>query len=42
MVGDRQCIEDSELKDESINQWLNYEGAYRTAPATPGLLILSF
>jgi hypothetical protein len=21
----------------SINQWINYEGVYRTAPATPGL-----
>ena len=21
-----------------INEWINYEGVYRTAPATPGLL----
>ena len=21
-----------------INEWINYEGAYRTAPASPGLL----
>ena len=38
-VWDRQCLEDSERKDHSMNQLVNYEGVYRTAPATPGLLI---
>ena len=36
----RQCVEDSELKDDSINPLLNDKGVYRTAPATPGLLII--
>jgi hypothetical protein len=30
--------EDLEEKDEWINQLINYEAVYRTAPATPGLL----
>ena len=34
MVLDRQCLEDSEL----INDSMSSEGVYRTAPATPGLL----
>ena len=38
-VWDRQCLEDSELKDDSLNESVNYEGVYRTAPASPGLLI---
>ena len=41
-VLDRQCLEDSELKDDLINEWMNYEGVYRTAPATPVLLITAF
>ena len=32
-------LEDSEQKDDSINEIMNEEGVYRTAPATPGLLI---
>ena len=43
MAWDRQCVKDSEQKDHSLNEWMNewmnYEGVYRTAPATPGLLI---
>ena len=39
MVGDRQCLEDSERKDHLINECMNHEGVYRTAPATLGLLI---
>ena len=42
MVWDRRCLEDSEQKDDSINQSINQsiidKGVYRTAPATPGLL----
>ena len=42
MVYDRQCLEDSEQNDHSMNQWINEsmndKGVYRTAPATPGLL----
>ena len=37
-VWDRQCFEDSELKDDSINESISDKGVYRTAPATPGLL----
>ena len=33
MVEYRQCLEDSEQKDHLMN----HGGAYRTAPATPGL-----
>ena len=39
MVWDKECLEDSERKDHSINQSVNDKGVYRTAPATPGLLI---
>ena len=43
-VWERQCLEDSERKNQrinqSINQSMNYEGVYRTASATPGLLII--
>ena len=36
LVWDRQCLEDSELKDELLS-----DGAdCRTVPATPGLLII--
>ena len=38
MVWDRQCLDDSEQKDHLMNESVNYEGVYRTAPATPGLL----
>ena len=31
--------EDLEEKDDLPNEWMNYEAVYRTAPATPGLLI---
>ena len=27
--------------NESMNEGINYEGVYRTAPATPGLLIIA-
>ena len=30
--------EDLEENDKSLNQLINYEAVYRTAPATPGLL----
>ena len=39
----RQCLEDSEQKDDSTNYSIDecmYKGVYRTAPATPGLLII--
>ena len=36
---DEQCMEDSEQKDHSIIESVNYEGVYRTAPDTPGSLI---
>ena len=36
-VWDRQCLEDSKQKDDSINESMNYEGVYGTAPSTPGL-----
>ena len=32
-------VEDSERKYQSINQSINDKCVYRTAPATPGLLI---
>ena len=38
-VYDLWYYEDLEEKDESINQSINHEAVYRTAPATPGLLI---
>ena len=34
-----ECLQDSKLNDHSINQSANDTGVYRTAPATPGLLI---
>ena len=37
-VRDRQCLEDSEQQDDSLNEWINYEGVCRKAPATQGLL----
>ena len=37
MVWYRHFLEDSEQKDQSISESVNYEGAYRTAPATPDL-----
>ena len=44
MVWVRQCLEDSEQMDHSINERMNElindEGVYRTAPATPGLLLI--
>ena len=33
-------LEVSELKDDSMNESMNYKGVCRTAPATPGLLII--
>ena len=43
-VWDRQCLEDFEQKDDSMNEWINewtnHKGVYRTAPTTPGLLII--
>ena len=38
MVWVWRCLEDSELKDDRLNQWMNNKGVCRTAPATPGLL----
>ena len=38
MVWDRQCLEDSEQKDDSMNESINYTGFCRTAPATLGIL----
>ena len=42
MVWDGQCLEDSEQKDdrlnESMNEWIKVEGVYRTALAAPELL----
>ena len=36
---ERQCLEDSELKDHSMNELINNDKcAFRTAPAIPGLL----
>ena len=32
-IWDRQCLEDSKLKDHSMNELLNDKGVYRTAPA---------
>ena len=41
----RQCPEDSEQKDDQLNEIIrlsvNNKGVWRTAPATPGLLIFS-
>ena len=41
LVLERQCL-DSERKYRLMNKLINYKGGYRTAPATPGLLILTF
>ena len=38
MVWDRQCLENSEQKYHSMNESMNDEGVFRTAPDTPGLL----
>ena len=38
-VCDLWYYEDLEEKDELMNELINYEAVYRTAPATPGLLI---
>ena len=39
--GDRQCLEESERKDDRLNQSTNDGGDCRTALATPGLLIIN-
>ena len=39
-VWDWQCLEDSERKDDRLNQSISNAGVCRTAPATPGLLII--
>ena len=36
-----RCLENLEEKDQSMNQLINYKGVCRTAPATPGLLIMN-
>ena len=42
MVWDKECLEDFEQNDHSMNEWMNEwingEGVYRTTPATRGLL----
>jgi hypothetical protein len=38
-VCDLWYYEDLEESDYGLNQWINDEAVYRTAPATPGLLI---
>ena len=35
---DTQCLEDSELNHDLMNEWMNDEPVYRKAPATSGLL----
>ena len=44
MLWDWQCLEDSEQKDLLPNEWINQsnndKGDFRTAPATPGQLII--
>ena len=37
-VWDWQCLEDSEKKEERLNEWIIHKGVCRTAPATPSLL----
>ena len=41
-VWERQCLEDSEQKNHSTNEWMNElindESVHRTTPATPSLL----
>ena len=39
---DTQCPEDSEQKNDQLNQSMSEGGECRTAPATPGLLITCF
>ena len=39
-VCDLWYYEDLEEKAHGINQWINHKAVYRTAPATPGLLII--
>ena len=34
-----RCLEDSERKDDLINESMNDKGVCKTAPAAPGLLI---
>ena len=38
-VWDTQCLEGSERKDQLMNELNNYEGVFRTALVTPGVLI---
>ena len=33
LLSDRQCLEDFEQKDDSINQSMSDKGIYRTTPA---------
>ena len=40
-VWDRQFLEDYERKDQLLNQSMSDGGDCRTAPATPGLLIIN-
>ena len=40
MVCDLWYIEDLEEKDDRLNEWMNDGGDCKTAPATPGLLII--
>ena len=40
-VCDLWYYEDLEEKDDWLNEWINYEAVYRTAPATPGLLTIT-
>ena len=39
---DRHCLEDSELKDDLINELMNDKAVYRTVPATAGVLKIRF
>ena len=39
-VCDLWYYENLEEKAHSLNEWMNYEAVYRTAPAIPGLLII--
>ena len=42
MVCDLWYYEYLEEKDDLMNQWISDEAVYRTAPATPGLLMSRF
>ena len=42
MAWDRQCLEDSEQKDDRLNESMSKGGDCRTAPATAGLLNMKF